>query len=100
MTIAPSPPKIKRVPPLQNGDRLTRPEFERRFAATPNLIKAELIEGVVYMALPMVSFEEHGAPHFDVIGWMAMYRMMTPGVLGVDDKEKPLTMANSPSTTS
>lgn len=36
------------LPPLQSGDRLTRAEFERRYAAHPNL-KAELIEGVVYV---------------------------------------------------
>jgi hypothetical protein len=37
------------IPPLDNGDRLTRDEFERRYAAMPNLKKAELIEGVVYV---------------------------------------------------
>ena len=29
------------VPPLENGDRLTRPEFERRYEAMPHLKKAE-----------------------------------------------------------
>lgn len=38
-----------RVLPLQNGDRLTRDEFERRYFAMPHVNKAELIEGVVYM---------------------------------------------------
>ena len=37
------------IPALENGDRLTRCEFERRYAARPDLKKAELIEGVVYM---------------------------------------------------
>jgi hypothetical protein len=36
------------IPPLENGDRLTRAEFERRYDAMPNLKKAELIEGEVY----------------------------------------------------
>jgi hypothetical protein len=36
------------TPPLENGDRLTRSEFERRYEAMPHLKKAELIEGVVY----------------------------------------------------
>lgn len=40
------------VPRLQPGERLTRAEFERRYDATPNLKKAELIEGIVYMPLP------------------------------------------------
>ena len=45
MTIAISP--ILTIPPLENGDKLTRAEFERRYHAMPNLKKAELIEGVV-----------------------------------------------------
>jgi hypothetical protein len=35
------------APRLENGDRLTRAEFERRYDAMPNLKKAELIKGVV-----------------------------------------------------
>ena len=35
------------VPPLENGERLTRAEFERRYEAMPELKKAELIEGEV-----------------------------------------------------
>jgi len=38
------------VPPLENGDRLTRDEFHRRFKAMPENVKAELIEGVVFMS--------------------------------------------------
>ena len=41
------------IPSLENGDRLTRAEFERRYEAMPNLKKAELIEGVVYMPSPV-----------------------------------------------
>jgi hypothetical protein len=39
-----------KAPPLQNGDRLTRAEFERRYEATPDLKKAELIDGIVHIA--------------------------------------------------
>lgn len=38
--------------PLESGDRLTRPEFERRYAAAPHIKKAELIEAIVYMSSP------------------------------------------------
>jgi len=41
------------LPPLENGDRLTQVEFERRYHAMPHVKKAELIEGVVYMASPI-----------------------------------------------
>jgi Uma2 family endonuclease len=67
------------IPPLVEGDRLTRAEFERRFDAMPNLKKAELIEGVVYLPSP-VRFEQHGAPHADISGWMGTYRAFTPRV--------------------
>ena len=49
------------LPPLSNGDRLTSREFERRYRAMPELKKAELIEGVVYMASPL-RFESHANP--------------------------------------
>ncbi len=31
------------IPALENGDRLTQAEFERRYVAMPHLKKAELI---------------------------------------------------------
>lgn len=37
------------IPPLENGDYLSRSEFERRYSAMPEVKKAELIEGIVYM---------------------------------------------------
>ena len=53
---------VQQIPPLENGDRLTRPEFERRYAAMPHLKKAELIAGVVYMPSP-VRHKGHGLEH-------------------------------------
>jgi hypothetical protein len=41
------------IPPLESGDRLTRHEFERRYSAMLHVKKAELIEGIVYMASPV-----------------------------------------------
>ncbi len=37
--------KIPVRPSLENGDRLTRAEFERRYEAMPDVKKAELING-------------------------------------------------------
>jgi hypothetical protein len=85
----------KGVPPLQPGDRLTRPEFERRYDAMPEVKKAELIEGVVYMPSP-VTVEEHGAPHFDLITWLGLYRATTPGVQGGDNSTLRLDWDNDP----
>ncbi len=36
------------IPLLENGDRLTREEFHRRYEAMPENVKAELINGVVF----------------------------------------------------
>lgn len=90
----PTPPSA-RVIPLQNGDRLTRDEFERRYSAMPDVKKAELIEGVVYMPSP-VNHEYHGGPHFDVIGWLGLYRIATPGVWGGDNSSLRLDLDNEP----
>jgi Uma2 family endonuclease len=82
-----------KVPPLQSGDRLNRLEFERRYHACRTKQKFELIEGVVYMASP-VSHDYHASPHFDLIGWMGIYRTMTPGVRGGDNGTLKLDMEN------
>jgi Uma2 family endonuclease len=49
-TIETSRQSDDRLPPLQHGDRLTRAEFERRWNAMPELKKAELIGGMVFLA--------------------------------------------------
>ncbi len=72
------------VPPLQNGDRLIRPEFERRYFTMPEIHKAELIEGVVYMASPL-RFTPHAEPHGHLITWLGVYQAATPGVqMGIE----------------
>jgi Uma2 family endonuclease len=71
-------------PPLENGDRLSRSEFERRYQAMPHIKKAELIEGVTYMASPL-RIRSHGEPHGDLIGWLWNYKAATPSVvLGIE----------------
>ncbi|MBI3823398.1 MAG: Uma2 family endonuclease [Planctomycetes bacterium] len=80
---------------LQNGDHLTRQEFERRYEAMPNLKKAELIEGVVQMPSP-VRFRKHSKPQFHVIGWMATYVAATPGTDGGDNGTLRLDLKNEP----
>jgi Uma2 family endonuclease len=82
-------------PPLRHGDRLTRAEFERRYANMPDVHKAELIEGVVHMP-PPVTHEHHGAPHFDLITWLGLYRTYTPGVRGGDNSTLRLDPDNGP----
>ncbi|MGD1851532.1 MAG: Uma2 family endonuclease [Cyanophyceae cyanobacterium] len=70
-----SPP----IAPLENGDRLHRPEFERRYAASPHVKKAELIEGIVYVASPL-RFTPHAKPHGTLFGWLWTYTENVPGL--------------------
>ncbi|HBE17398.1 MAG TPA: Uma2 family endonuclease [Cyanobacteria bacterium UBA11149] len=66
------------IPPLENGDRLSRDEFETRYQAMPHIHKAELIEGIVFMAAAL-RFYSHGRPHNDLNVWLGTYRIYTPG---------------------
>jgi Uma2 family endonuclease len=83
------------VPPLENGDRLTRPEFERRYDAMPHLKKAELIEGVVHMAAA-ARLKRHGGPQRDLITWLGVYSAATLGVDGADNTSDRLDLDNEP----
>ena len=83
------------VPPLENGDRLTRAEFERRYEAMPNVKKAELVEGVVYVGSP-VRFLQHGRPDSDMQTWLGTYRVATPGVESGGNSTLRLDLDNEP----
>lgn len=73
-----SPDKI-----LENGDHLSRDEFEQRYA-TSNIKKAELIGGVVYVASPL-RFTTHGKPHGLIYGWLFTYQSNSSGLeIGIE----------------
>jgi Uma2 family endonuclease len=80
---------------LENGDRLTRDEFERRYEAMPHLKKAELIEGVVYVPSP-VRYRHHGAPHAQLISWLGQYAAGTPEVAVSENSTVRLDLDNEP----
>ena len=90
-------PSPEQTPPLEPGDRLTRPEFERRYEAMPEINKAELINGIVYMGSP-VRADQHAEPDNLIQGWLFNYSVATPGLkagtnatilLGPDDAPQP-----------
>ncbi|EGJ30509.1 hypothetical protein LYNGBM3L_50630 [Moorena producens 3L] len=83
------------IPILENGDRLTRVEFERRYQAMPDTKKAELIEGVVYVASP-VRITKHANPHGKIITWLGVYEAATPGVMLGDNPTVQLDFDNEP----
>jgi len=88
-------PDAEIVPELENGDRLTRAEFERRFESMMDLKKAELIEGVVYMP-PPVRHRRHSLPHTCLVGWLTNYMAGTPGVEAGDNGTIRLDLDNEP----
>jgi Uma2 family endonuclease len=81
--------------PLENGDRLTRDEFERRYRTAPHHQKAELIGGVVYLASAL-KIKSDGEPHSYIIGWLFFYKIATPGVGIADNTTVRLDFKNEP----
>jgi Uma2 family endonuclease len=64
-------------PVLESGDRLTQTEFHRRYCASPHIKKAELVEGVVYVASP-VRQRGHGGETNIVQLWLGTYAVRFP----------------------
>lgn len=87
--------RLRSTPPLENGDRLTRQEFEHRYAAMSQIKKAELIEGIVYMASPLRA-KGHGKPHAQIMTWLGTYEAATPGVESLDNPTVRLDKDNEP----
>lgn len=81
------------APPLNSGDRLARVEFERRYAAHPEVKKAELIEGVVYVSSP-IHYQQHAEPHANIMTWLGLYRAATQGVKSGDNATVRLDFEN------
>ena len=83
------------VPLLEPGDRLTLAEFERRYEAMPEVKKAELIEGVVYMPSP-VRMDVHARPQAMFLTWLGVFQSATPGVSAGDNATLKLDNDNMP----
>ena len=83
------------IPRLENGDRLTLAEFERRYDAMPGLKKAELIDGLVHMPSP-VRQRFHGRQHSHLNFWLCAYEGRTPGVEVGDNSSVRLDLENMP----
>ena len=88
-------PPLGGFAPLENGDRLTRCEFERLYTARPDIHKAELIEGVVYMPSP-VRARGHAGPVGIMTTWLVTYKASTPGVSVLVDATVRLDRDNEP----
>jgi Uma2 family endonuclease len=66
------------VAPLNAGDKLSREEFLRRWREHPEIKRAELIGGIVYMAPSPVS-ADHGDNENTLTTWLGVYHAWTPG---------------------
>ena len=80
-------------PVLESGDHLSRAEFHRLYCARRDIKKAELVEGVVYVASPR-RFDLHAEPHAVIITWLGSYRARNPG-LRLGDNATVLLDANN-----
>jgi len=69
--------------PLETGDHLDRATFHERYKATPEHVRAQLIEGIVYMSSP--AYRRHGASTAIVVGWLVAYAAATPGLEVLDN---------------
>ena len=75
-----SPRPELRIPPLNQGDQLSHSEFERRRGLHPEIKKAELINGLVFLEMTV------GPAHADV-------HKMVMTLLGVYEARHPETQA-------
>ncbi len=87
------PPLQIALPPLNSGDHLSRSEFEQRYNASPEIKKAELIEGVVYMPSP-TRLAQHAEPHAQIVTWLGVYSAALPGLKLADNASIRLDFEN------
>ena len=71
-------------PPLLAGDHLTMEEFRRRYEAAPDMKKAELINGIVYMPPPV--FGDHSVPDNIAATCLGLYSVHTIGTEAHNDR--------------
>ena len=71
------------IPPLENGDRLTREEFERRWDLHPEIKKAELIDGQVYLTVTVS--RQHSKRHAQMATWLGVYESGRAGIESLND---------------
>ena len=86
--------KLSPLPRLRTGERVSREEFERRYETMTD-VKAELLDGVVYVMSSPVSVE-HGSPHGDLMGWIVYYKAFTPGLDSGDNTTTRLSKTSEP----
>ena len=82
------------IPPLQNGDCLSREEFERRWDLHPEIKRAERICGRVYVEMSVGSL--HAESHITVSLWAGGYALRHPESQALDNGTVRLGGDNDP----
>ena len=80
---------------MESGDRLTSLEFMRRYESMPEVKKAQLIEGVVYMSSPVRS-DVHAIPDGLLHGWLFTYSLAHDGLKLLPNATLLLDLDNAP----
>lgn len=81
-------------PVLESGDTMRSREFLRRYERMPQVKKAELIEGVVYIGSPVRRV--HARPDGLVHTWLGTYAAHTPGTEALPNATVILDPDNAP----
>ncbi len=68
---------------LAEGQRLDQPTFHALYEAMPPGLRAELIDGVVFMPSPVGC--DHGRSQAAMIMWLGYYALRTPGAEVLDN---------------
>lgn len=82
-----------RTPPtLQNGDNLSLAEFKYLYANSPQIRRAELLEGVVHVPSPV--YVPHASAQGDINGLLYTYQSQTPGTIYLGEQSIELDSDN------
>jgi Uma2 family endonuclease len=68
---------------LEPGAQIDQPTFHARYQAMPSHVKAELIDGVVFMSSPVGKL--HSRYQIKLASWLDAYEVATPGVESLDN---------------
>lgn len=72
------------LPALESGMCLTAEEFDRRYELRPDIKKAELVQGVVYVASPTRIYE-HAVPDGILGAWLMGYSITHAGTVAASN---------------
>lgn len=83
------------TPPLESGDVLDAHEYWRRYCAAFGKLKAERINGKVYVMSPLRAVH-HGNPHAILCHWLGSYSMHDPELVVSDNATIRMNTDNDP----